>query len=65
MKYATAGSVIYGAPMDQASFETMKTGIRRGVLKKFTDGYRGDNSSEFSRGNLLHVVVSRKFDLTS
>ena len=48
MKYATAGFVIYGAPMDQASFWTMKREIRV-VLNKFTDMYKGDNSSEFSR----------------
>ena len=65
MKNATAGFVIYGAPMDQALFETMKTGIRRGVLKKFTDVYKGDISCELARGNLLHVVVSWKFHITS
>ena len=39
---------------------TMKKGFRRGVLKKFTDIYRGDNSSEFSREILLHAVVNSK-----
>ena len=38
-KYALAGFMIYGAPMDQASFDTMKTGIRRRVLKRLTDIY--------------------------
>ena len=39
MKYATAGFVIYGDPMNQALFETMKSGIQRGFLKKFMDIY--------------------------
>mgnify|MGYP001793863360 CR=1 FL=1 len=30
MVLENAGFVIYGAPMDQASFQTIKTGIRRG-----------------------------------
>ena len=34
MKYATAGFVIYGDPMNQALFETMKIGIRKGVSQE-------------------------------
>ena len=30
VKYATAGFVMYGAPIYQVSFWAMKTGIRRG-----------------------------------
>ena len=59
-KYATAGFVIYGAPIDQASFETMKTGIRRGVLKRLTDIYIyvnaiiGPNTGKYTCGYMQH-----------
>ena len=40
MKSASTGFEIYGAPMNQASFEAMKIGMRWGLLQKFTDIYR-------------------------
>ena len=34
-----------------------------GVLKKFTDVYRGDNSAELSREFLSHGVVNKVFHM--
>ena len=50
MKYATAGFVIYGAPMDQASFWTMKREIRvvLQILSQVVEEFVENESLNFS-----------------
>ena len=61
MKYATARFVIYGALMDQASCETVKTGIRRGFLRNsqiYTEQTTDLNYPRKFFGMVLSAIVT-------